>query len=230
MLDRLAPSAGERILDIGSGTGRLASEITARAPSAHVVGIDRSWSMLTESRRQFPKLAVVRAEAARIPFIDGFDAVCSTATFHWIPDHTTLFAEVHRVLVPGGRLVAQAGGGPNLARLHDRAAKLAQSEYASAFAGWQDPWTFAGVEVTRARLRSAGFANCEVWLEEAPTTFNSADDFSEFVSTVCLRHHLERLEGADQAGFVRGLAAQASTDDPPFTLDYWRLNIDARKG
>ena len=229
VLDRLAPAPGERILDIGCGSGRLTSEILARTPTARVTGIDRSWRMLVEAKRRFGTFPILQADATRLPFAGEFDAVFSTATFHWVPDHSALFAEVHRVLAPGGRLVAQAGGGPNLARFYERAAALAKSAYGPAFSGWKDPWTFSGIEETRTRLSLAGFTTIDVWLEEAPTTFAGETEFSAFVSTVCLRHHLDRLAAPDRHRFVAHLAAQAARDDPPFTLDYWRLNIDARK-
>jgi trans-aconitate 2-methyltransferase len=230
VLERLAPAAGERILDIGCGTGRLTGEILARAPSAQVIAIDRSAAMLSEATRQSLRLPLARAEATGLPFTTGFDAVFSTATFHWVADHPRLFSEVHRVLAPGGRLVAQAGGGPNLETLLARASRVAQADWASRFAGWRPPWNFAGPDDTRARLAAAGFGDIRVWLEPAPTTFADANAFSEFVSTVCLRHHLERLDRADRRTFVQRIASQAAHDDPPFTLDYWRLNIDARKG
>ena len=52
------------------------------------------------------------------------DAIFSTATFHWALDHPALFSSLFRSLKPGGRLVAQCGGGPNIRRLRDRASAL----------------------------------------------------------------------------------------------------------
>ncbi len=229
VIDRLAPAAGERILDTGCGTGRLTAEILARVPAVRVTGVDRSLAMLSEATRRFGTFPVLQADALRLPFTSCFDAVFSTATFHWVADHSALFGEIHRVLAPGGRLVAQAGGGANLATLYRRAASRARAEFASAFLDWQDPWTFAGVEDTRARLSAAGFATGHVWLDEAPVTFRDEAEYSAFISTVCLRHHLDRLVTPDRQRFVAHLAALAATDDPPFTLDYWRLNLAARK-
>jgi trans-aconitate 2-methyltransferase len=230
VLERLAPHAGERILDIGCGTGRLTSEVAARAPGTRVAGVDRSWSMVAEAHRHAGGFTLAQADATRLPFGDRtFDAVFSTATFHWVPDHAALFAEIHRVLSPGGRLVAQAGGGPNLARLHARATRLAARDYPAAFETWDDPWTFAGVDDTVSRLEAAGFSGVRVWLEEAPTIFADAAPYREFVSTVCLRHHLARLAATDRDRFMQVIAEQAAVDDPPYTLDYWRLNIDAGK-
>jgi trans-aconitate 2-methyltransferase len=230
VLDRLVPQDGERILDIGCGSGRLTMALADRAPGAAVLAVDRSPAMVWEARRSFAgRIPVVQADGARLPFRIGFDAVFSTATFHWIPDHGRLFAEIRRVLGRGGRLVSQAGGGPNLARLYQRCAALAaEGEFAPSFAGWIDPWYFADVETTERRLREAGFTGIAVWLEATPTTFEDAGAYRRFVATVCLRHQLARLDENGRDRYLTRLVDLAGRDDPPFTLDYWRLNIDAR--
>lgn len=233
VLERLAPAADERIIDIGCGTGRLTADLLAQAgPAGRITAADRSSAMVMEARRALPAaVPVVQADGAALPFRDAsFDAVFSTATFHWIPDHATLFTEIHRILRPGGRLVAQAGGGRNLERLYARAAALAaDSQFGDFFTGWQAPWTFAGVEDTRDRLAGAGFVDSAVSLEPAPTPFAGAEPYARFVTTVCLRHHLDRLPDSQRPRFVERLTRMAADDEPAFTLDYWRLNIDARK-
>ena len=231
VLDRLGPVDGERILDIGCGSGRLTLALVEQAPGAAVVATDVSPAMVREARKTLgSRVPVVQADAVRLPFGPGFDAVFSTATFHWIHDHVRLFADIHRVLAPGGRLVSQAGGGPNLARLYGRCRDLAtEAEFAKAFTGWTDPWNFADVEGTIKRMRDAGFIEVHVCLEPATTGFSGAEDYEAFVRTVCLRHQLARLDDPQRARYVRSLVDAASQDDPPFTLDYWRLNIDARK-
>jgi SAM-dependent methyltransferase len=79
-------------------------------------------------RPRFPgRVAFVRADAAAPPFGAAADVVFSTTTFHWVLDHDALFRGVFATLRPGGRLVAQAGGGPNLARLLARATALVES-------------------------------------------------------------------------------------------------------
>jgi trans-aconitate 2-methyltransferase len=172
----------------------------------------------------------VHGEGVALPFgAARFDAVFSTATFHWIRDHDRLFAEINRVLKPGGRLVSQCGGGPNLERLLDRTHALMQDgRFARWFSGWSDAWLFAGVDETEARLARLGFIDIDVSLEPAPTTLPDAAAFSDFISTVCVRHHVDRLPPEQRAEFVSALATEAASDDPPWTLDYWRLNVDAR--
>jgi trans-aconitate methyltransferase len=232
VLDRLAPAPGERILDVGCGTGRLTADLRAAVGQGRTAALDHSWAMVREARRHLPApVGVAQADAAALPFAsETFDAVFSTATFHWVPDHPTLFAEIYRVLRPGGRLVSQAGGGPNLETLYTRTSALARDpEYAAYFGGWRDPWTFAGVDDTRARLVRAGFFDIEVWLESTPTSLRDADSYAAFVTTVCLRHQLHRLPDDKRKSYVARLTEMAADDEPRFTLDYWRLNIDARK-
>ncbi len=66
-LDRLAPRPGERILDLGCGTGRLTAEIAA-GPGTLVVGLDRSAAMLSQARGQTPAAGTDRAAVAPLSF------------------------------------------------------------------------------------------------------------------------------------------------------------------
>ena len=227
---KLAPRAGERIIDLGCGTGRLTTELAARFPAVCFVGADVSETMLEEARRANAGVPLVRADGAALPFAAAFDAVFSAATFHWITDHPALFRQIHAALKPRGRLVAQCGGGPNLQRLLDRTHALMNGDrFGSFFRGWRDPWRFAGEDDTRRHLAQAGFEAIEVSLEPAPTTLPGRDAFADFIACVCVRHHVDALPSSERAAFVDALADAAAGDDPPFTLDYWRLNIAARK-
>lgn len=239
VIARLAPRPHERILDLGCGSGRVTAELAARVPHGAVVGLDRSAAMLTVAAGAAVAvpyggaagpLRFVRGDGAALPFLPGFDGVFSAATLHWIADHDAVFRGVYGALRPGGRFVAQCGGGPNLARLYTRAADLMRSpRYAGFFDGWRDPWHFALPDPTAAALRSAGFVDVDASLEAAPVSFPDPARYAEFIACVCVRHHLQRLPPDLHEGFVGALAGAAAGDDPPLTLDYWRLNLDARK-
>jgi len=245
VLERLAPQPAERILDLGCGTGRLTAELVAAMGKGFVVAVDRSETMLREAARQdmghrgphrldavepAPAVHFVRADGTHLPFVDTFDAVLSAATFHWILDHDVLFASIYRALVPGGRLVAQCGGGPNLRRLLDRATALTRTPALERyFRRWDDPWEFADVPTTIERLHRARFTAIDVSLESAPTTLSDGPTYRDFLSCVCIREHLARLPDTERSRFLDALTEEAASDSPPFTLDYWRLNILARK-
>jgi hypothetical protein len=141
-----------------------------------------------------------------------------------------VFAGVFTALRPGGRFVAQCGGTGNLARLLEQAAPLiASPTYRTYFQDWRDPWFFADADSTAQRLNDAGFVDVRAWLEEAPVDLGTAAAYGEFVATVCIRHHLDRLPLPLREPFVNELTEVAARATPPLTLDYWRLNIDARK-
>src|SRR5262245_22068445 len=78
----LAPLAGERILDLGCGTGHLAHKIALRG--AKVVGIDNSPDMINLARRNYPEVEFAQGEGASFYFDEPFDAIFSNAALHWI--------------------------------------------------------------------------------------------------------------------------------------------------
>jgi hypothetical protein len=83
---------------------------------------------------------------------------------------------------------------------------------------------------TRDRLERAGFTEVRTWLEAAPVRFPDARAYAEFVTTVLLRDELALLPGEElRSEYVGRLVEQSSYDDPPFELDYWRLNLDGKR-
>ena len=102
---------GERVLDLGSGAG-TDSLIAAQMVGAEgrVTGIDMTPAMLGKARAAAAEMGAtnvefVESEAEQLPFPDGsFDVVVSNGVIDLIPDKDAVFAELFRVLVPGGRL------------------------------------------------------------------------------------------------------------------------------
>ncbi|MGQ0736316.1 MAG: class I SAM-dependent methyltransferase [Acidobacteriota bacterium] len=236
VLTRLDLKGDEHVIDAGCGTGRLTGELLARLPRGRMVAIDRSWNMLITARANLrpqiaDRVAFVRVELPLLPFRSCADLVFSTATFHWVLDHPALFEGILRVLRPGGRLFAQCGGGPNLAHARALAAGvMGRAPFAEYFADWTGVWEYADAEVTAERLSAAGFADVSTSLEETPTSLVDESSYREFVSTVIYHVHLSRLpEGSLRARFIDEVTALAAREDPPFTLDYWRLNLEGRR-
>lgn len=111
LLPLLNPQPGERILDLGCGTGQLISEIAAAG--AETLGIDSSPDMIGQARQNYPKLKFQLADARTFEVSQPFDAVFSNAALHWIPDARPVVEAIYRALKPGGRFIAEFGGKGN---------------------------------------------------------------------------------------------------------------------
>jgi trans-aconitate methyltransferase len=231
VLSRLCLRGDELILDAGCGTGRLTGELLEALPQGHVVGIDLSQNMLQSAQEHLAefgtRLSLAACDLLQLPFRGVFDGIVSTAAFHWVLDHDGLFVNLRNALVPGGWLEAQCGAAGNLARLRQRTDALAaSSDYAPFFAGFREPWVYQDADSAAQGLRRAGFVDVETSIEPAPTMLDSAEQYGEFVRNIVLRKHLQNIptEGG-RAHFMELLTEQAAQDDPPFLLDYWRLNL-----
>jgi arsenite methyltransferase len=108
-MGRLSP--GERVLDLGSGAGTdslVAAQMVG--PDGSVTGIDMTPEMLAKARSAATAMGArnvefVESEAEHLPFADAsFDVVISNGVIDLIPDKDAVFAELHRVLVRGGRM------------------------------------------------------------------------------------------------------------------------------
>jgi len=236
VLDRLPLDGHELVLDVGCGTGRLTEKLLERLPRGRVLAIDLSSNMLEVARgflrpRFDSRVQLVMADAAALPTVGVADAIFSTATFHWVLDHPRLFRNLYGALKPGGVLVAQCGGGANIARVHTRATALMRHpRFAPYFSSWQEPWEFSDAGTTARRLEEAGFIDVRTSLVPTPLVQPNASAYQAFITTVICRPHLAHLADPSlQEAFVRHLTELASADNPPFELDYWRLNIEARK-
>ncbi len=112
VLAALDPRPGERVLDLGSGPGMLASAIAERVGAGGAVtGVDVSPDMLAIARGRRPAHGAAIPEyregsVTALPFPDGaFDAAVSTQVYEYVPDMPLALREAARVLRPGGRLV-----------------------------------------------------------------------------------------------------------------------------
>ncbi len=225
VLDRLAPKGHETVLDAGCGSGRVTRMLMERLPRGRVIGVDAAPSMVEQARANLGEAADVRhVELTALDLVEEFDAVFSNAVFHWVGDHEALFGRLHDALRPGGRLVAQCGGAGNVERFHAAAAQVgAQQPFAEYLGGWAGPWNFAGAEETTERLAAAGFEEIEVGLEPSPVV---PEPTVEYLRTVCLGHHVERLPEELRDRYVSEVADRCGQ---PVELDYVRLNIMARR-
>jgi trans-aconitate 2-methyltransferase len=172
VLKLLAPQAGERILDLGCGTGQLTAEI-ARS-GAEVVGVDSSPDMIRSAGNTYPDLRFEVAEASCLSFSNEFDAVFSNAVLHWVRDQLGAASSVARALKPGGRFVFEMGGHGNIQHIWHamvealRAMGVDQPERLS-------PWFYPSVGEYATLLETQSLEVRYATLFDRPTALEGGD-------------------------------------------------------
>jgi trans-aconitate 2-methyltransferase len=215
----VAPDA--TVLDVGCGTGRVTEALLELVPQGRVLALDASAEMVTLARSRLGDRASVWCQdALELELDEPVDAVVSTATLHWVPDHDRLWARLAGALRPGGVLEVQCGGEGNIDGVREVIEAVAQ-DLAPELVDWS-PWVFAGPQETQRRLRAAGFTATRCWLQERPTR---PQDVDAFVRTSILAAHLERLPEERREPFAAAVVAGVR-----LPLDYVRLNVSAVRG
>ena len=122
---RLGLRGDETVLDAGCGSGRVTESLLERLPRGRVMAVDGSPSMASKARERLdPERARSAADLLELALRGPVDAAISTATFHRIFDHETLFARIRAALRPGAHFVAQCGGKGNIERARGSAPRL----------------------------------------------------------------------------------------------------------
>lgn len=117
LVDLLAPKAGERILDVGCGSGQLTAKI--HEISGEVVGIDNSAAMIADAQAIYPEVKFKVADAANFSFSQPFDAIFSNAALHWVTNYEGAIRCMYENLKTKGRLVIEMGGKGNVQTITD---------------------------------------------------------------------------------------------------------------
>src|SRR4051794_40265109 len=152
VLERPCLRGDETVLDAGCGTGKVTEALRERLPHGHVIALDASPSMIAKALERLgsDRMTYLTHDLMDPIPINPVDAILSTATFHWVPDHDRLFANLASVLKTGGQLVAQCGGWGNLERVNAAAERVAGIDLAATK-------TYATPEETWTRLEGEGF-------------------------------------------------------------------------
>jgi trans-aconitate 2-methyltransferase len=226
ILARLDLEGSETVLDAGCGSGRVTALLLRELPQGRVVAVDGSRSMVEKVKEVLrPRDEARVSDLTALELDQPVDAIFSSAVFHWIADHELLFRRLHAMLKPGGRFVAQCGGAGNIADFRERTAEIASREpYAPFLADFEEPWNYADVAETEARLRQAGFGEVRCWLQ--PWEILPPEP-AEFLRTVCLGPYIDLLPDELGDRFVAEILAAEPT---PFRMGYVRLNIEAVAG
>ncbi len=226
VVEWLAAQAGERILDLGCGDGQLTARIAAGG--IDIRGVDASGAMVAAARTR--GVIADEASAERLPYPDAaFEAVFSNAVLHWVEDQDAMMEEVHRVLRPGGRFVAELGGQGNVAAI--RVALMAVLER-HGYGGAEDGVNYYPTPEGYSRhLEGHGFKVERMALIPRPTPLEKGG-MASWLNTF-RKGVLERLPEALRSAVVEeccALLAPALRDEEGnWVADYVRLRFVARR-
>lgn len=154
LLGLLNPKPGEKILDLGSGTGHLTKMIADS--SAEVTGIDSSSEMIEQAKQNYPSLNFQKMNAANFYFPDKFDAVFSNAVLHWIPEKEKVVKCISDSLRTGGRFIAEFGGKDNIKNIVYALKKILLANNYQDNAG-RINWYFPSIGEYSSLLEKFGF-------------------------------------------------------------------------
>ena len=194
LIELLNPQPGQRILDLGCGTGHLTAQINARG--ADVVGLDASASMIAQARQNYPQLKFVLGDARSFRFDEQFDAVFSNAVLHWIPAAAEVVASVGRALKSGGRFVLEMGGKGNISRIVDALTSVLEASGYPAV----NPWYYPSAGEYATLLEQHGFQVEALWMFDRWTKLEHPEKG--------LREWLEMFAGP----WFEGIPAQAGRE------------------
>lgn len=226
VVELLTPRPGERILDLGCGTGHLTATIAAAG--AEVIGIDHAAEMVAEARAAHPGLTFLQGDARAFSVPEPLDAVFSNAALHWIQEPRDVIRCVQRALKPGGRFVAEMGGRGNVQRI-EAAMLSAARDAGSAIAG--PLWFFPGIAEYAALLEEAALEVRYAVLFDRPTPLDGAEGMRNFVAMFG-RRVLDSVAPERREEFLQAVEDKTRPvlfDAGRWTADYRRLRFSATR-
>jgi ubiquinone/menaquinone biosynthesis C-methylase UbiE len=154
LIELLAPNKGEKILDLGCGTGDLA--YTLFENGVEVIGVDKSENMVEQAIQKYPYLVFRVQDATELNYHSEFDAVFSNATLHWVQPASQALQGIYQSLKKGGRFVAEFGGKGNVQTITDEIIQQIK-EAGFDFKQEQFPWFYPSIAEYSSLMEEAGF-------------------------------------------------------------------------
>ncbi|MEG4969745.1 class I SAM-dependent methyltransferase [Microcoleus sp. B6-A1] len=167
LVELLAPQAGEKILDLGCGTGELTARIAQSG--AFVQGIDSSKQMIDTARVNHPRINFSVEDARDFHVEEPLDAVFSHEVLHWIKEPDAVINCVEQALQPGGRFVAEFNWEGYVGAIICAHLSVVLSAISGQEPEAHNPWYCPSIDEYAGLLQQHGFDVREAVLVEPPT-------------------------------------------------------------
>lgn len=209
ILSQLRLKGDEYILDIGTGTGKIAAELSNKVPKGQVIAMDSSVSMLKKAQNSYPKqvypnLLFVKQDALEATFERPFDVVISFWVLHWIKKKEDVFRNVYRNLKQGGKALFYFGPNEGENRLDQAIAKVASQAYwPKAVRNLKSGFFLETAKTTHTLLVKLGFKVLHFKVVVQEEYFSSKEKFTQWLRSWL--PHLVYLTKAKQIQFMEAV-------------------------
>lgn len=182
VIEWLNPREGEKILDVGCGTGELTQKIVEAG--AFVTGIDASPEMIRKAKENYGDIKFFVKDASDFSIDEKFDAVFSNATLHWINKQKEALQCIYHALKEDGRFVFEMGGKHNIESIHNAIQRAMASEGAEDKIP-RDLNYFPSVAEQCALLEEVGFTVSDVMYFKRPTRLEGEEGMKLWITQFC---------------------------------------------
>lgn len=230
ILGILEAQPGERVLDLGSGTGHLTARIAESGAS--VVGLDASAEMVEQARQAYPQIDFIHADASDFSFNDPFDAVFSNATLHWVKRADEAIISIAACLKRGGRFVAEFGGRGNCKGVVGALQSARDANGFDLVIGDAYPWFFPGIAQYAVMLEKHGLEVTMAQLFDRPTPQDGGEAGLRSWYQMFAAAFLEDLPPEKREAVIadaENRAREKHFRSGTWYVDYRRLRVVARK-
>ncbi|MGP7817147.1 class I SAM-dependent methyltransferase [Niallia sp. 01092] len=178
VVELLAPKKGERILDLGCGTGDLAKKLADF--DVDIVGVDKSESMISQAISKYPTIPFFVQDATELEYDHEFDAVFSNAALHWMKKPQEVLACIYKSLKKGGRFVAEFGGKGNVQSITDGTMQ-SMKKAGLQLTPDQFPWYFPSIGEYTTLMEKEGFRVTYAHHFDRPTKLDGEDGLKTWI-------------------------------------------------
>ncbi len=182
LIELLNPKQGDRILDLGCGTGDLASKL--HEAGVEIVGVDKSENMIKLAISKYPHIQFKVQDATNLEFHSEFDAVFSNATLHWVKPPIHALHGIYQSLKQGGRFVAEFGGKGNVQTIVNEIIQQIK-EAGFEFKNEHFPWYYPSIAEYSSLMEEAGLRVTFAQHYDRPTQLDGYEGLKNWIDMFC---------------------------------------------
>jgi len=223
VVDLLAPTKDDYILDMGCGEGTLAVEMKRRG--AKIKAVDLSSDMVQKAKAKGIDASVM--SITDMSFENQFDGVFSNAVLHWIKDSQSAIKNVNKALKRGGRFVAEFGGDTNAKNIVDAMKEVFEKN--PDFGVFDNPWYFPTLKEYKEILETNGFKVEYIELIPRPTPIDDMVNWLDIFANGIVEHLSDAQKVRFKKEVITILTPKLYNDKNGWILDYVRLRVKAVK-